>query len=86
MVEVERSANVLDAEFLKIAQCKNADVLMLISCGSFSSFHFPYFLYSECTVGINGIHQPSPELSALLTLAPTHVLVTQVQKKIRSFL
>lgn len=54
---------------------------MLLSCGSFSSFRLLYFLDSEWTVGINGTHQPSPELSALLTLAPMHVLVTQVQKK-----
>lgn len=59
---------------------------MLLSCGSFLSFHFLYFLYSKSTVGINGIHQPlpsicdHPELSALLTLAPMHVLATQVQK------
>lgn len=52
--------------------------------GGFSSVHF---LYSKCTLSINGIHQPSPlicdhpELSALLTLAPAHVLVKRVQTK-----
>lgn len=86
LVEVERSANVLYAEFVKIDQCKHGGVLMLFSCGPFLSFHFLYFLYSKSTVGINAIHQPSPliydhpELPALLTLAPTHVLVTRVQK------
>lgn len=51
-MKLERSANVLYVEFLKIAQCKNADVLELLGGGTFSSFRFLYVLDSKCAVAL----------------------------------